>query len=59
MKLTEKEKDTFSMALSALDREQSKLLKKGVIDKKYFTQVVEVMKSLNNKILKRKEVSHA
>ena len=58
MKLTEKEKDTFSMALHALDREQSKLLKKGFIDKKYFTQVVEVMKSLNNKILKRKEVSH-
>ena len=51
MKLTEKEKDTFSMALHALDREQSKLLKKGSIDKKYFDKVVEVMKSLNNKVL--------
>jgi len=51
MKLTEKEKDTFSMALHALDREQSKLFKKGLIDKKYFMQVIEVMKSLNNKIV--------
>ena len=51
MNLTEKEKDTFSMALHALDIVHIKLLKKGSIDKKYFTQVVEVMKSLNNKVL--------
>ena len=57
--LTEKEKETFSMSLHALEIVHIKLLKKGSIDKKYFTQVVEVMKSLNNKILKRKEVSHA
>jgi len=49
--LTEKEKDTFSMALHALEIVHMKLLKKGSIDKKYFTQVVEVMKSLNNKVL--------
>ena len=49
--LTEKEKDTFSMALHALEIAHTKLLKKGSIDKKYFTQVVEVMKSLNNKVL--------
>ena len=49
--LTEKEKDTFSMALHALDIVHIKLLKKGSIDKKYFDGVVEVMKSLNNKVL--------
>ena len=49
--LTEKEKETFSMALHALEIVHIKLLKKESIDKKYFTQVVEVMKSLNNKVL--------
>ena len=49
--LTEKEKDTFSMALHALEIAHIKLLKKRSIDEKYFTQVVEVMKSLNNKVL--------
>ena len=34
--LTEKEKDTFSMALHALDIVHIKLHKKRSIDKKYF-----------------------
>ena len=49
--LTEKEKDMFSMAMGALDHQQSRLVKKGLIDKKYFKQIVEIMKSLNNKVL--------
>jgi len=49
--LTEKEKDTFSMALHALDIVHIKLLKKGSIDKKYFYKVLEGIKSLNNKVL--------
>jgi len=49
--LTEKEKDMFSMAMGALDHQQNRLVKKGLIDKKYFKQIVEIMESLNNKIL--------